>query len=135
MVCPARRSSIASPDPRSRPLTLPRFERVLWLLPCILVLHVAEECAAGFPRYVGEALHGAPMSVDGLLQGNALFLGVLVALCWRAGRGGGRLAAFLLIAWASGHLFWNFAFHLWTTASKGHHATRQGPKITSVPEV
>ncbi len=98
-------------------MTGPRFERLLWILPCILVLHVGEEWLADFPRYARQAMHGAAISVSGLLQNNAVILAILVALCLWASRRPSPRSAFALIAWASGHLFWNFAMHLYYTAA------------------
>jgi hypothetical protein len=91
-----------------------RFEQALWAMPAVYALHVAEEYGAAFPAWMTQHLQAA-MDVPQFLLNNALFMAILVSLALWASRSRGRLAAFLFMGWASGHLFWNFVFHLATT--------------------
>lgn len=93
-----------------------RFERLLWLMPAAYAAHIAEEYFAGFPAWVRGTL-GGDMDGPGFLLNNGLFMAILVSLSLWASRSGSRLSAFLLMAWASGNLFWNFVFHLTTTVA------------------
>jgi hypothetical protein len=43
-------------------------------------------------------------------------MALLLGLTFWTSRSGSRLAAFLLIAWASGNLFWDGLFHIFATA-------------------
>lgn len=90
------------------------FRRIVWLMPAAFAVHIVEEAVGGFPAWVGLVV-GRPMSSADFLLNNAAFMGVLVSLTAWATIRPGRLPAFLLVAWASGNLFWNFVFHLVTT--------------------
>lgn len=98
-----------------------RFRRLVWLMPAAFAVHIVEELAGGFPDWVG-AVAGSPMPVPDFLLNNAGFMAVLLALtAWTSLRPG-RLPAFLLLAWASGNLFWNSVFHLVTTVWLGRYS-------------
>jgi len=90
------------------------FRRIVWLMPAAFAVHIVEEAAGGFPAWVGLVV-GSPMPLPVFLLNNAAFMVVLVGLTAWATIRPGRLPAFLLVAWASGNLFWNFVFHLVTT--------------------
>lgn len=90
------------------------FRQIVWLMPAAFAVHIAEEFAGGFPAWVGFVV-GSPMPLPVFLLNNAVFMLVLVGLTAWATVRPGRLPAFLLLAWASGNLFWNFVFHLMTT--------------------
>jgi hypothetical protein len=96
-----------------------RFERLVWLMPIVFLPHIWEEFYAGFPRYIAEVMHGAPMPSWLFLVNNAVFMLILLALCAWASRSRTQLSAFLLMSWASGHLFWDFLLHLGYTAWSG----------------
>lgn len=91
------------------------FRRLVWLLPACYAPHILEEYASGFAGWVTGTLGGA-MTDGGFLANNALFMAILLGLTAWASLRPSRLSAFLLLAWASGNLFWNFVFHLATTA-------------------
>jgi hypothetical protein len=93
---------------------MPTFDRALWALPVIYLVHIVEEYGAGFPAWMSLHMQ-ADMNDAGFLRNNALFMAILVSLCLWAARSRRRLSALLLLAWASGQLFWNFIFHLATT--------------------
>jgi hypothetical protein len=92
------------------------FRRLIWLLPAAFAPHIAEEYAGGFPWWVTHVLGG---SFDNLAfaMNNALFMAIMLALTTWTSRSGSRLATFLLIAWASGNIFWDGLFHIVTTAA------------------
>ncbi|MAM12672.1 HXXEE domain-containing protein [uncultured Tistrella sp.] len=94
--------------------TMITFERTLRVLPVVYLLHIVEEYGAGFPAWMSLHMQ-ADMGDAGFLRNNALFMVILVTLCLWAARSTTRLSAFLLLAWTSGQLFWNFVFHLATT--------------------
>lgn len=92
-----------------------RFERLLWLMPAAYAVHIFEEYCFGFVGWVNSTLDGeftGPL----FLMNNGLFMAILLSLCLWASRSSSRLSAFLFFCWSSGNLFWNFVFHLGTTA-------------------
>ncbi|SMF72399.1 Protein of unknown function with HXXEE motif-containing protein [Tistlia consotensis] len=91
------------------------FRRLVWLMPACYLPHIVEEFASGFPHWVVATLGGA-MTERGFLVNNAGFMALLLGLTAWASFRPSRLSAFLLLSWASGNLFWNFVFHLSTTA-------------------
>lgn len=92
------------------------FKRVIWAMPAAFALHIGEEFAGGFARWVTDTVGGS-MDTVAFLANNAVFMAVLIGLtAWAARRPGGTMA-FLLITWASANLFWDFLFHLVTTAA------------------
>lgn len=94
---------------------VPRFRSLIWLMPASFAPHILEEFTAGFPDWVTHTL-GSPMSAGGFLLNNAVFMAILLGLTVWAWRRPSALSAFVLLSWASGNLFWNFVFHLATTA-------------------
>jgi hypothetical protein len=92
------------------------FRHIIWLLPAAFALHITEEYLGGFPRWVTNDLGGSFNNIAFALN-NAAFMAILLALTLWAGSSGSRLAAFLLIAWASGNVFWDALFHVLTTAA------------------
>jgi len=98
-----------------------RFRRLVWLMPAAFVLHIAEEYIGGFPSWVTHVLGGA---FDNLAfaANNAAFMAIMLALTAWTSRTGSRLATFLLIAWASGNLFWDALFHILTTAALNRYS-------------
>lgn len=97
-------------------IRLPQFRRMIWAMPAAFALHIGEEFIGGFARWVTETVGGS-MDTIAFLANNAAFMAVLVGLtAWTARRPDGW-AAFLLIIWASANLFWDFLFHLVTTAA------------------
>lgn len=88
------------------------FSRALWLMPAAFAFHICEEWFGGFPRYIAITLHGSTMSPAQFLINNAAFMLILVGLSVWASRSKSRISAVLLMAWASGNLFWDFFAHL-----------------------
>jgi hypothetical protein len=96
-----------------------RFNAILWLMPAAFALHICEEGLGGFTRYVVEEMHGSQMPGALFLLNNAVFMAILVGLSTWATRSRSRRSAFMLMAWASGNLFWDFLVHLGYTISTG----------------
>jgi hypothetical protein len=92
------------------------FHRLIWLLPAAFAPHIAEEYVGGFPRWVTHVLGGSFNNLAFAVN-NAIFMAIMLALTIWTSRSRSRLAAFLLIAWASGNLFWDGLFHVVTTAA------------------
>jgi len=93
---------------------VPRFRRLVWLMPAAFAPHIVEEYGTGFPVWVEQTLGGA-MTGGAFLLNNAVFMLILLSLtAWAAWRPS-PVSAFVLLSWASGNLFWNFVFHLVTT--------------------
>jgi len=87
------------------------FRRLIWIMPGAFVLHIVEEYRGGFPAWVTHVLGGSFNGVAFAFN-NAAFLAIMVGLAvWAS-----KLAAFLLIAWSSGNIFWDALFHVLTTA-------------------
>jgi hypothetical protein len=96
-------------------LTEEKFGRIFWIMPAAFSLHIVEEYIGGFPTWVVHVLGGSFNNFAFALN-NALFLGILVGLTVWVRKSTSRLAVFLLIAWASGNIFWDGLFHVMTTA-------------------
>ncbi len=92
--------------------TISRFPLILWLMPAAFAIHIGEEWFGGFPGYVAQTLHGSTMSRPQFLVNNAAFMAILLVLSVWASRSTSRVSAVLLMAWASGNLFWDFFAHL-----------------------
>jgi hypothetical protein len=89
------------------------FYRLIWLMPAVYAVHIAEEWFGGFAAWISNVLGGS-MTPEGFVVNNAGFMAVLLGLTTWAAVARTRLAVVVLIAWASGNLFWNFIFHLAT---------------------
>lgn len=92
----------------------PSFERFLWAMPVAYAIHIPEEFLSGFPAWMAKHMH-ASMDAQGFVLNNALFMAILLSLSLWASKTRSALPAFVFLSWASGNLFWNFIFHLWTT--------------------
>jgi hypothetical protein len=92
------------------------FHRLIWLVPAAYALHVCEEYAAGFPAWMTQTV-GGPMTTTTFLAYNGVFIVLLATLTAWASVSRRALAAFLVLAWASGQMFWNFVFHLAMTVA------------------
>jgi len=91
------------------------FRRLIWIMPAAFALHIVEEYQAGFPAWVTQVLGGAFNDFAFALN-NAAFLAIMIVLAFYVSKSDSRLAAFLLIAWSSGNIFWDALFHVLTTA-------------------
>src|SRR5271156_5407154 len=91
------------------------FRRLIWLMPSAFALHIVEEYRGGFPAWATHVLGGSFNNLAFALN-NAAFLAIMVGLTIWVSKSGSRLAAFLLIAWSSGNIFWDALFHVLTTA-------------------
>ena len=69
----------------------------------------------GFPVWVTHVLCG-PFTNLAFAFNNAAFFVIMVGLTIWVRRSSSLLAVFLLIAWASGNIFWDGLFHVLTTA-------------------
>jgi hypothetical protein len=91
------------------------FRRLIWLMPAAFALHIVEEYRGGFPAWATHVLGGSFNNLAFAFN-NAAFFAIMVGLIVWVSRSGSRLAAFLLIAWSSGNIFWDALFHVLTTA-------------------
>jgi Protein of unknown function with HXXEE motif len=89
--------------------------RLIWIMPGAFMLHILEEYRGGFPAWVTHVLGGSFNDIAFAFN-NAAFLAIMVGLVVWASKSTSRLAAFLLIAWSSGNIFWDALFHVLTTA-------------------
>ena len=96
------------------------FWRIIWLMPAVFAPHIAEEYYGGFPDWVTRVM-GASFNNLAFALNNLAFMLILLALTFWASRTRSRLAAFLLIAWASGNLFWAALFHIFGTVFFGSY--------------
>ncbi|MBI2239825.1 MAG: HXXEE domain-containing protein [Magnetospirillum gryphiswaldense] len=92
----------------------PTFEQFLWVMPAAYAIHIPEEFLTGFPAWMATHMH-ASMDAQGFMLNNALFMAILLSVSLWASKTRSALPAFVHLSWASGNLFWNFIFHLWTT--------------------
>src|SRR5271154_1259872 len=91
------------------------FRRLIWLMPAAFALHIVEEYQGNFPAWVTHVLGGSFNDLA-FAYNNAAFLAIMVGLAVWVSKSDSRLAAFLLIAWSSGNIFWDALFHVLTTA-------------------
>jgi Protein of unknown function with HXXEE motif len=91
------------------------FRRLIWLMPAAFALHIVEEYQGNFPAWVTQVLGGSFNNLAFAFN-NAAFFAIMIGLTVWVGKSGSRLAAFLLIAWTSGNIFWDALFHVLTTA-------------------
>jgi hypothetical protein len=84
-------------------------------MPAAFALHIVEEYLGGFPAWVTHVLGGSFNNVAFAFN-NAAFFVIMLGLTVWVGRSRSQLAVFLLIAWASGNIFWDGLFHVLTTA-------------------
>lgn len=98
------------------------FKQLLWLMPAAYAIHIADEWFSGFPEYVVQHMHGAPMPPMLFFINNGVFMLILLSLCAWASRSRSRLSAFVLMAWASGNLICNFFVHLGYTVATGYYS-------------
>jgi hypothetical protein len=90
------------------------YSRLIWLWPACYAVHIFDE----FPRFgtwVHTSLGGAEMTPARFWLNNSFFMTVLLTFCAVAARKQTTTATFALFTWASGHIFWNFWFHWYTT--------------------
>lgn len=84
-------------------------------MPAAFALHIVEEYCGGFPNWVTHVVGGS-LNNAAFVANNAAFMTIMVALTAWTSRSASRLAAALLIFWASANLFWDGMFHIITTA-------------------
>ena len=84
-------------------------------MPAAFTLHIVEEYRGGFPDWVTNVVGGSFNNLAFAFN-NAAFLAIMVGLAAWASKSDSRLAAFLLIVWSSGNIFWDALFHVLTTA-------------------
>lgn len=84
-------------------------------MPAAFVLHIVEEYAGGFPGWVTHVVGGS-FNDRAFALNNAAFMAIMLSLTVWTYRSASRRPAFLLIFWASGNLFWDALFHIFTTA-------------------
>ena len=82
------------------------FRRLIWLLPAAFALHITEKYLGGFPDWVTQVLGGSFNEIAFALNNAGFMVIMLVLITWTTVTRS-RLAAFLLIAWASGNIFWD----------------------------
>ena len=97
------------------------FRRAIWLLPAAFAPHIAEEYLGGFPRWVTNVIGGS-FNDAAFAANNAAFMVIMLGLTAWTSRSGSRKAAFLLVLWASGNVFWDSLFHVVMTAMKGRYS-------------
>ena len=92
-------------------ITLPRFQKVIWLLPAAYLLHITEEYVGGFPAWVTHDVHGS-FNDTAFAVNNFAFMLILLTLVYVNYRKSTPLAGVLLVVFASANLFWDALFHL-----------------------
>lgn len=95
----------------SADLTLPRFRKVIWLMPAAYLLHIVEEYLCGFPAWVTHDVHGR-FDNDAFAANNLAFMAILVTLVYTNYRKRTFVRSVALAAFASANLFWDALFHL-----------------------
>lgn len=90
------------------------FRKMIWFLPAVFAPHIAEEYIGGFPQWATQTLGG---SFNYVLfdTNNAAFMALMLVLTAWASFRPSKIGTFLLLAWSSGNIFWDFLVHLTTT--------------------
>lgn len=102
-------------------IKLPSYRHAIWLLPAAYAAHIVEELAGNFPGWVTNDLH-ADFSHTGFALNNVMFMTVLLTMVYVNYRKTTPLRATILIAFASGNLFWDALFHLFTTPALNRYS-------------
>jgi hypothetical protein len=92
-------------------ITLPRFRKIIWLMPAAYFLHIIEEYVGGFPAWVTRDVHGS-FDDAGFAINNFAFMVILLTLVYVNFRKSTPLRGVLLVVFASANLFWDALFHL-----------------------
>jgi len=103
-----------SSDARQPNIALPRFQRIIWLLPAAYFLHIIEEYVGGFPAWVTHDVHGS-FNDAAFAVNNFAFMLILLTLVYANYRKSTPLRGVLLAVFASANLFWDALFHLFMT--------------------
>jgi hypothetical protein len=103
-----------SSDARQPNIALPRFQRIIWLLPAAYFLHIIEEYVGGFPAWVTHDVHGS-FNDAAFAVNNFAFMLILLTLVYANYRKSTPLRGVLLAVFASANLFWDSLFHLFMT--------------------
>jgi hypothetical protein len=103
-----------SRDAQQPSVTLPRFRRIIWLLPAAYFLHIIEEYVGGFPAWVTYDVHGR-FDDTAFAVNNVAFMLILLTLVYVNYRKSTPLRGALLAVFASANLFWDAIFHLFMT--------------------
>ena len=92
-------------------IALPRFRKIIWLLPGAYFLHIIEEYVGGFPAWVTNDVQGS-FNNTGFAANNFAFMLILLTLVYVNFRTSTPLRGVLLVVFASANLFWDALFHL-----------------------
>ena len=101
-------------DAEQSTITLPRFRKIIWLLPAAYFLHIIEEYLGGFPAWVTHDVHRR-FDDTAFAVNNVAFMVTLLTLVYLNYRKSTPLRGVLLVVFASGNLFWDALFHLFMT--------------------
>ncbi len=92
------------------------FRKMIWCLPAVFAPHIAEEYVGGFPGWATHVLGGSFNYVLFDIN-NAVFMAILLGLTAWVSLKPSKPGIFLLLAWSSGNIFWDFLVHLSTTVA------------------
>lgn len=92
-------------------IALPRFRKIIWLLPVSYLLHIIEEYVGGFPAWVTHDVHGS-FDDAAFAVNNFAFMLILLTLVYVNYRKSTPVRGILLVVFASANLFWDGLFHL-----------------------
>ena len=101
-------------DAEQSTIALPRFRKIIWLLPAAYFLHIIEEYVGGFPAWVTHDVHGS-FDDTAFAVNNVAFMLILLTLVFVNYRKSTPLRSVLLVIFASANLFWDALFHLFMT--------------------
>ena len=99
------------PGKTASTITLPRFQKIIWLLPAAYFLHIIEEYVGGFPAWVTDDVHGH-FDDTAFAVNNFAFMLILLTLVYMNFRKSIPLRGVLLVIFASANLFWDALFHM-----------------------
>ena len=117
-------------DAEQSTITLPRFRKIIWLMPAAYVLHIVEEYVGGFPAWVTHDVHGR-FDNAAFAANNVAFMLILLTLVYVNYRRTTPLRGFLLVVFASGNLFWDALFHLFMTPILDRYSPGRSPRFSS----
>lgn len=96
------------------------FTRLIWLFPLAFLFHIAEE-SNGFYTWVTKVI-GGEMAMKSFYINNAVFIFVLLGLCFWTYKTRSQFSIWFLFLWVSGQQFWDAVFHVYAQARFGAYS-------------
>lgn len=97
------------------------FRRLVWAVPAVYALHVADQASGDFAGWFASAVGGS-MDATAFALASLGFIAVSIGLTAWAALTMAPVVVILLVIWSSAHLFWDPLFHLGITVTQHHYS-------------